>query len=105
MYRTPLLPATLLPPLSSDGPRASRPSTSDPLCPVWAGHRGPPARAVRVAPGTPQRSDIAWSVVLVLLPPSETKSPGGDGGPLDLARLVLRSLKQVGKAASPGSRR
>jgi hypothetical protein len=26
--------------------------------------------------------------VLVLLPPSETKSPGGDGGPLDLARLV-----------------
>jgi uncharacterized protein len=33
--------------------------------------------------------------VLVLLPPSETKSPGGDGGPLDLARLAAPELTAV----------
>ncbi|MGX1701402.1 YaaA family protein [Microbacterium sp. NPDC055357] len=31
--------------------------------------------------------------MLVLLPPSETKRPGGTGGPLDLARLALPGLR------------
>jgi cytoplasmic iron level regulating protein YaaA (DUF328/UPF0246 family) len=33
--------------------------------------------------------------VLVLLPPSETKAPGGDGGPLDLGSLSFPSLTAV----------
>jgi cytoplasmic iron level regulating protein YaaA (DUF328/UPF0246 family) len=34
-------------------------------------------------------------VVLVLLPPSETKHPGGDGAPLDLAALTAPELNPV----------
>jgi hypothetical protein len=33
--------------------------------------------------------------VLVLLPPSETKAPGGDGAPLDLAELTAPELTAV----------
>lgn len=33
--------------------------------------------------------------MLVLLPPSETKRPGGDGSPLDLSALALPSLRAV----------
>jgi cytoplasmic iron level regulating protein YaaA (DUF328/UPF0246 family) len=34
-------------------------------------------------------------VVLLLLPPSETKAPGGDGAPLDLAALTAPGLTNV----------
>jgi cytoplasmic iron level regulating protein YaaA (DUF328/UPF0246 family) len=52
--------------------------------------------------------------VLVLLPPSETKHAGGDGGPLDLARLSFPALNPVrerlldavtGLAADPAAAR
>jgi len=38
---------------------------------------------------------VRWAVVLVLLPPSETKSTGGDGGPLDLGDLSMPQLTET----------
>jgi len=38
---------------------------------------------------------VAWRLVLVLLPPSETKAPGGDGPPLDLSALAAPELTAV----------
>ena len=40
----------------------------------------------------PERPSVALATVLVLLPPSETKSDGGADVPLDLAELSLPSL-------------
>src|SRR3954451_10670952 len=40
-------------------------------------------------------ADVTWRLVLVLLPPSETKSPGGSGAPLDLDALSSPSLNPV----------
>jgi uncharacterized protein len=40
-------------------------------------------------------ASVAWRPVLVLLPPSETKHPGGDGAPLDLTALTAPELTPV----------
>src|SRR5699024_4468001 len=47
-------------------------------------------RSVREHP----RSGIVWAVLL-LLPPSETKAPGGDGAPLAFDALSLPELNPV----------
>ena len=50
-------------------------------------HRGPHPRACR--------RHVPSPVVLVLLPPSETKHAGGEGAPLDLATLTAPELTPV----------
>jgi cytoplasmic iron level regulating protein YaaA (DUF328/UPF0246 family) len=49
-----------------------------------------PTRRAAAASG-----DVAWPLVLVLLPPSETKAPRGDGPPLDLTTLTAPELTEV----------
>src|SRR4051794_1391739 len=63
---------------------------------------GPPARhfAARRQPAgrsplDPAHRAVTWPLVLVLLPPSETKSPGGSGAPLDLDTLSSPELTPV----------
>jgi cytoplasmic iron level regulating protein YaaA (DUF328/UPF0246 family) len=56
--------------------------------------RAPGSLAVgeRSTPAGLRGRHVPSSVVLVLLPPSETKHPGGDGAPLDLASLSAPEL-------------
>lgn len=49
----------------------------------------------RSRPGTRHRSDGSLSRVRILLSPSETKSVGGSGDPLDLAALSLPALSDT----------
>src|SRR6478735_3466811 len=51
--------------------------------------------AAATARPVPACGDVAWRPVLVLLPPSETKAPGGDGAPLELASLTAPELTGV----------
>ena len=60
----------------------------------------PPPDVPRATPGSPSRpvgrrprcASVPFASVLVLLPPSETKHPGGDGAPLDLTGLTAPEL-------------
>src|SRR3712207_4253095 len=75
--------------------------------PPLAGMRGDLSRCPEdapgpdAAPGSPASSQelrsrgLTWPLVLVLLPPSETKSPGGSGAPLDLSSLSSPALAPV----------
>src|SRR4051794_19657892 len=56
---------------------------------------GPPRSEFAGTPQPPSPADVTWPLVLVLLPPSETKSPGGSGAPLDLDALSSPSLTPV----------
>jgi cytoplasmic iron level regulating protein YaaA (DUF328/UPF0246 family) len=56
---------------------------------------GCPAPGASTGPEPPPGGDVPFPTVLVLLPPSETKAPGGDGGPLDLATLTSPELTPV----------
>jgi cytoplasmic iron level regulating protein YaaA (DUF328/UPF0246 family) len=49
-----------------------------------------PAADMAISAAAP--APVAWRPVLVLLPPSETKHPGGDGAPLDLGALTAPEL-------------
>ena len=50
---------------------------------------------MRTVRGVTACRHVAFLLVLVLLPPSETKHPGGDGAPLDLAGLTAPELTPV----------
>lgn len=41
------------------------------------------------------RGPVTCTIVLIVLPPSETKAAGGDGAPLDLDRLWLPDLREI----------
>src|SRR3954466_13493389 len=56
---------------------------------------GPPRSEFAGTPQPASRADVTWPLVLVLLPPSETKSPGGSGAPLDLDSLSSPALSPV----------
>src|SRR5512133_1372007 len=56
----------------------------------------PSASMIRIfAKIRPGRLPIAFSLVIVLLPPSETKRAGGDGPPLQLDALSFPALRSM----------
>src|SRR3954468_4003570 len=57
--------------------------------------RAPPAPHPSRSGATARSGHVPFSVVLVLLPPSETKHPGGDGAPLDLGTLAAPELTPI----------
>src|SRR3954454_20918651 len=57
--------------------------------------RAPPAPHPSRSGATARSGHVPCSVVLVLLPPSETKHPGGDGAPLDLTAPGSAELTPV----------
>src|SRR4051794_27910325 len=64
-----------------------RPATCQPF--------GGPARLFAGRCQARRPADVTWRLVLVLLPPSETKAPGGSGAPLDLDALSSPALTPV----------
>ena len=72
-------------------PSATSPSQRRPAASASKNPVGASSRCFR----TLTRSTVGWLVVLILLPPSESKRTGGDGAPLDLESLGFPGLNPL----------